>query len=88
MTKKLESLVFNLEYLIECDISRLREVYDQRKDSSDHYWILKSLNKIDRAIINGKDEFEIDDIINPLVNLGYNINVFIRRYINNITSNH
>ncbi len=78
---------YYLEFLIECDISRLRELYKERKNSSDNYWILKSLNKIDKAIIKGREEFEMDDIISPILNLGYNINTFIKRYVNYITSN-
>ena len=85
--KKLSTLEFNLKSLIECDVSRLREVYDLRPTSSDHLWILKSLNKIYKTTTNSKDSFEIDEIVSPLVNLGYNINIFIRRYINHITPN-
>lgn len=87
LIKKLESLIFNLESLVECDISRLRELYKERISSSDNLWILKSLNKIDKSIIKGREEFEIDDIISPIVNLGYNINTYIKRYVNYITSN-
>jgi len=85
--KKLSTLEFNLKSLIECDVSRLREVYNLRPTSSDHLWILKSLNKIYKTTTNSKDSFEIDEIVSPLVNLGYNINIFIRRYINHITPN-
>lgn len=80
-----EALVSTFQDLINCDMSRLKEVYHLRETSSDHLRINRSLEKIQKLISNGRDEFSFDDIILPFENLGYNINIFIRRYISHIT---